>query len=142
MKVFFGGLLVFVLIGGCFAQERYVQVTSGGGVVGTATRYKISRDGRVLKGKGLGEINYTEESKLKRRHARKYYKKSKTLLASITGFDHPGNMYYSLLVHNQGTESQMTWGDTSHAVPEDAEKLYEEINTALTGLTFVPVLRK
>lgn len=142
LKATYCGAFLLLFAGSCFAQERYIQITSGGGVVGTATRYKISLDGKVLKGKGLGEIIYTEESKLKKRLARKYFKKSNALVAGYPGFNYPGNMYYSLLVYNQGTESKMTWGDTAHEVPEVAVKLYQEINAALTRLTFAPESHK
>lgn len=124
------------------AQQRYLLVTSGGGVAGTATQYNISLDGNVLRGKGLGEIKYTESAKLKKRMAKKYFRKTEAMLAAHPDFRHPGNLYYSITMDNQGKEIQITWGDNEYKVPADVEKLYKKIDKALTRLTFVPDMRK
>lgn len=124
------------------AQERFLKVTSGGGVAGIATQYKIGLDGQVLRGKGLGEISYTEAAKLKKFQARKYFKQANSILASHPDFNHPGNLYFSILTYNQGKESQITWGDSEYEAPDDAEKLYQKISKALTGLAFVPDMGK
>ena len=65
------GLFLSCLVSVGYAQESYLLVSSGGGVTGTATVYKITRDGKVMKGQGLGEIAYTEESKLKKMRHKK-----------------------------------------------------------------------
>jgi len=142
MKVTFCSLFVVAFGCSCLAQDRYIQVTSGGGVVGTATRYKMSLDGKVLKGKGLGEITYSEATKLKKCTVKKYFKKSKKLALSYPGFNHPGNVYYSILVYDHGEETQLTWGDAGHQVPEGVEKLYQKINSSLTRLSFMPESHK
>jgi len=142
MKVTFCSLFVIVIGYTCLAQDRYIQVTTGGGVAGTATRHKMSLDGKVLKGKGLGEIKYTETGKLKKRTVKKYFKKSKALVESYPDFNHPGNVYFSILVYDRGKEIQMTWGDMEHQVPERAENLYKKINSSLTRLKFTPETHK
>jgi hypothetical protein len=91
----------------CYAQESYLLVSSGGGVAGTATVYKIDKDGKVMKGQGLAEIAYTEESKLKKCATKRYFKGAKAVLKS-----------------------------SPDPAPEDAKKLYNKINTALSRLTF------
>jgi len=138
MKFFFISLFFITLVSASHAQESYLLVSSGGGVAGTATVYKIGLDGKVLKGTGLGEINYSERSKLKKCSAKKYFKGAKSLMTSSPDFNHPGNLYSSISLYENGKESKITWGDPEHAVPEDAKKLYQKINTKLTGLTFTP----
>ena len=64
------------------------------------------------------------------------------MLAAHPDFKHPGNLYYSIMMDNQGKETQITWGDSEYKVPADAEKLYQKIDKALTRLTFVPDMRK
>ena len=120
----------------CCGQENYLLVSSGGGVAGTATVYKIEEGGKVSKGQGLAEIAYTEESKLKKCAARKYFKQAKAVLRSSPDFIHPGNMYSSLALYDEGKESRITWGHAEFPVPEDAKKLYNKINTAVSRLTF------
>jgi len=142
MKHQFATLLFLIFGYAGFAQDRYLEVTSGGGVTGTVTRYQIAMDGKVVKGKGLGEINYSEEAKLKKCSTKRYYKNANVLMHSYPDFNHPGNLYFSIRLNDLGTESQITWGDAGQKVPEDVEKLYKKINTALARLTFVPIARK
>jgi len=130
------GLLVSLFFHVSYGQESYLLVGSGGGVAGTATVYKITRDGKVLKGKGLDEIAYTEEAKLKKCTTKKYFKKAKAVLKSTAKFNHPGNLYSSLTLYNEGNEGKMTWGDAAHPAPEDAKKLYQKINEKMARLTF------
>jgi hypothetical protein len=119
-----------------YAQESYLLVSSGGGVAGTATVYKIDKAGNVMKGQGLGEIEYTEESKLKKCAAKRYFKHAKAVLKSSPDFIHPGNMYSSLALYEEGKESRITWGHPEFVAPEDAKKLYSKISTAVSRLTF------
>jgi hypothetical protein len=142
MKHQFAALLFLIFGYAGFAQDRYLEVTSGGGVAGTVTRYQIATDGRVIKGKGLGEINYSEEAKLKKCSTKRYFKNAKVLMNSYPEFNHPGNLYFSIGMNDLGRESQITWGDADQKVPEDVQKLYQKINTALARLTFVPIVRK
>jgi hypothetical protein len=130
----------FFLISGytSFAQERYLEVTSGGGITGAVSGYKIRQDGFVLKGKGLREIIYSSEGKLKRCSVKKYFKNAKSLLNAYPDFNHPGNLYFSIVVLDQGKKNQITWGNDTYGIPEGAEKLYEKINKAVARLTFAP----
>ena len=138
MKCLQIGLFLSCLVSVGYAQESYLLVSSGGGVAGTATVYKITRDGKVMKGQGLGEIAYTEESKLKKCATKKYFKGAKAVLESSPDFIHPGNMYSSLALQDEGKESRITWGHAEYPAPEDARKLYSKINTAISRLTFSP----
>lgn len=141
MKLLFS-LLFCIVFCASHAQENYLLVRSGGGVAGTATVYKISPDGKVLKGKGLSDVNYTEESRLRKCSVKKYFKGARTVMKSNPDFNYPGNMYAAIVLMDHGQEKKITWGDTSHAAPEDAKKLYEKINTRLSRLTFAPDSRK
>ena len=119
-----------------FGQENYLLVGSGGGVAGTATVYKIDETGTVRKGQGLGEIAYTEESKLKKCAAKRYFKRAKSVLKSSPDFIHPGNMYSSLALYEGGKESRITWGHNEYPAPEEAKKLFNKITAAVSRLTF------
>ena len=115
-----------------FSQECLLVVTSGGGVTGVATVYQINVDGSVLKGKGLGEVRYTEQGKVKKSAAKKYYRASRKLIESSAAFNHPGNIYYSIATRENGKETKMTWGDPKNPVAEDARKLYARIASVLS----------
>jgi hypothetical protein len=125
-----------------YAQESYLLVSSGGGIAGTATVYKIDKSGMVKKGQGLGEIEYTEEGKLKKCATKRYFKRAKAVLKSSPDFIHPGNMYSSLALYEEGKESRITWGHAEFPAPEEAKKLYSKINTAVSGLKFSSGLNK
>lgn len=118
------------------AQDCFLVVSSGGGIAGSAIVYKISPDGKVLKGKGLGQVNYGEQSKLKKSTFKTYYRKAKAVVGTSPDFNHPGNMYYSIGTLEKGKESKITWGDHEHPAPKQAETLYEEITKILIALPF------
>lgn len=124
------------------SQDKVLLIASGGGVAGTATIYKISADGIVKKGKGLGEIAYSEESKLKKCTAKRYFRKAKSLVSAYPDFNHPGNVYTSITLSDAGNEKKITWGATDHETPEDAKKLHDKIITKLSQITFTSDPRK
>ena len=121
------------------AQERYMTLTSGGGFTGTAIVYKIHNDGTVYKGKGIGEVDFDERARLRKCATKKYFKKTRSLLADHPGFNHPGNIYSSIVLYENGSENKITWGDSA---PEGAKKLYQKINASLGKLTFTQEPRK
>jgi hypothetical protein len=135
-------LFLMVVTASVNAQDCYLQVTAGGGITGSATAYKIQPDGTVLKGKGIGEVTYDQAAKMKQSAAKKYFRKLRSLLESNPEFNHPGNIYTSLTLHENGSEKKIVWGAVDHASPEDVKKFYEKISAALGKLTFSEVLRK
>ncbi|MBA4054690.1 MAG: hypothetical protein C0490_08270 [Marivirga sp.] len=130
------------IVHAAWGQDKFLLITSGGGVTGTANVYKISADGTVKKGKGLGEIAYNEESKLKKCTTKKFFKRTKSLMNAYPDFNHPGNMYTSISLTEPDSEKKITWGATEHEVPEDAKKLHQKIITKLSRLTFTSDSRK
>lgn len=128
--------LLSVITHCAYSQECFLIVRSGGGITGMATVYQIDPDGQVLKGRGLGQINYSEKSTIQKSLARKFYRKTRKLVEKSPAFDHPGNIYYSLAARENGNEVKMTWGAIEYPAPEQAKKLYDEITKILTGLTF------
>jgi hypothetical protein len=121
-----------------YSQDRILVLTSGGGVTGVATVYQISRDGNVLKGKGRGEVNYSEQGKIKKCRARKFYRAAHKLTESSSGFNHPGNIYYSIATKENGEQMKMTWGDPQNPVRDDAKKLFTRITDAISKVNFTP----
>lgn len=142
MKFVFAALFLCSFIFSIQAQECYLTLTSGGGVTGGATAYKIYPDGRVQKGNGLGEITYSQSGKMKKSTVKKYFKQTRALLKTNPEFNHPGNLYSSILLHEDGRESKITWGDASHTAPDELKKLHEKMTASLGKLTFDPDLRK
>ena len=121
------------------AQEKSATIGSGGGFAGTAIVYKITPDGKVLKGRGVGEIKYTECAKIKKTHALKYLQSVSEQTQSYPEFNHPGNLYFFIGYAENTNQQKVTWGDAGNPVPESIQKLYQEINTALNSLRFKPI---
>ena len=134
--------LFFLMIQIACAQDCILVVSSGGGIAGSATVYKISMDGKVLKGKGLGKMNFDEQSKLKKSVARTYYRKAKIAVGKGSVFNHPGNIYYTIAILENGKESKIIWGDLQYPVPDQPKSLYQEITTVLNALTFTANVTK
>lgn len=133
--------LLFILFYsiGSIGQEKSITVGSGGGFAGGATVYKITSSGKVFKGKGIGEIKYTECSKIKKSKAHTYIQSVSDQTKSTSPFSHPGNLYYFMGYAEGTTERKVTWGDEAHAVPESIQKLYQEINTIIASLSYKPI---
>jgi hypothetical protein len=121
------------------AQKKNITVGSGGGFAGTSTVYKITSSGKVFKGKGIGEIKFTECSKLKKAHALTYIQSVSKQTELNEPFNHPGNLYYFMGYAENSNVLKLTWGDAEHPVPESIQKLYQEINTAISSLHFKPI---
>lgn len=118
------------------AQENFATISNGGGFAGTATVYKVCRDGKILKGNGFSPLVYTQEATLKRSKAKKYLKRISALIASLSDFNHPGNMYYSMAIVEKGIERKIVWGDNKKPAPENVLKLYNEMVLVLSHLSF------
>jgi hypothetical protein len=121
------------------AQKRTLTIGSGGGFSGAATIYKIAEDGKVWRGKGLGEIAFTECSKIKGKQARKFLNGTSTQVAGVAPMSYPGNMYYFISIIENGKENKITWGDTEHPAPEAVKNLYKDIQAAIVDLKYKPV---
>ena len=132
-------VLALLLSIGSRAQDKFIAVGSGGGFAGTATAYKITPKGKVFKGKGIGEITYTESAKIKRAKARKYIRQVSEQTQSNSQFSHPGNLYYFINYTENASEHKITWGDAQHPVPESIQKLYQEINNTISSARFKPI---
>lgn len=133
-------LLITVCISFCAgAQSKFVSIGSGGGFAGTVTAFKITPDGKVFKGKGVGDITFTECSKLKKSKAKRIVAKAGDQAPSSSSFHHPGNLYYYITYTGNGKEQTVTWGDADHPVPEHIKKLYDEIQTSVSALKYKPV---
>ncbi len=120
-------------------QEKSITVGSGGGFAGGATVYKITASGKVLRGKGIGEIKYTECSKIKKSKALNYIQLVADQTQLNTQFNHPGNLYHFLGYAENTIQHKITWGDAAHPVPESIQKLYQEINTIIGSLRYKPI---
>lgn len=103
-----------------------------------ANVYRITPSGEVFRGKGIGDIKYTECAKIKRAKAKKMIAKVATVVSGAN-FDHPGNMYYFMTLQENDGEKKITWGDTNNTVPDNIKTLYEEIQAAITGLRYKPI---
>lgn len=131
--------LFCLLFSHAYGQDKpTILIGSGGGVTGVANVYRITPAGEVFRGKGIGDIKYTECGKIKRAKAKKMIARVATVVSS-SGFDHPGNMYYFMTLQENDGEKKVTWGDTTNTVPDNIKTLYEEIQAAIVGLKYKPI---
>ncbi len=136
MKQFFFLFTILFSCSASYAQQKWITLGAGGGFAGTVNMYKITEDGVVLKGQGLGEIKFTEQGKLKQTKIRKCIKAVADQTSAISQFKHPGNMYYFLSYHDGDIERNITWGDLSHPVPEAIQDIYENLVAQLKSVDF------
>jgi hypothetical protein len=132
-------LMLLIISFRSVAQDSFITAGSGGGFTGAATVYKITPKGEVFRGKGVTDIAFTECAPLSKRKAKKIIRQVNDVLAAITEFNHPGNLYYFLSTNTTGQEKRITWGDTGTAVSDDVKKLYDDIGARVSSLKYKPV---
>lgn len=120
-------------------QEKFITTGSGGGFAGTVTAYKISGNGEVFRGSGVGEITYTPCGKIRKTEAKKLIKIVADKALSSQPFSHPGNLYYFLSYTDDDNERTVTWGDANYPLPDDIKKVYDEVNTSISAIRCEPI---
>jgi hypothetical protein len=142
MKLF--SLIAFLCLLCLHAQGQdkpSVLIGNGGGVTGMATVYHITPSGEVFKGKGIGEIKYTECGKIKRAKAKTLISKVTSAVSSST-VNNPGNIYYFLALKENDGEKKITWGGTEQKVSSDIQTLFDEIQSVVAELKYKPIKAK
>lgn len=127
------------------AQDQNVLVlTRGGGVTGHTTVYIVKRDGQVLRSIGTDPArdpaDFSEAAKLGKCKTRRYFRKTCALMEE-NSFNHPGNMYSSLLLRQDGKQSELVWGDPQYEVSEKVQAWFKKMQSKLGRLTFEEVRR-
>lgn len=121
--------------------QDFIILSRGGGVTGNTTVFRISAAGEVQKGSGNIEPEFSEMAHLRKSRTRKYFRKTRALLAQ-PAFNYPGNTFKAIALDEGGKEVKWVWGDGNHTPPAKVQKLYEKIQASLNRLTFRTDLRK
>jgi hypothetical protein len=116
------------------AQADYIVFGKGGGFTGAVTAYKVFQDGKVQKGSGLIEIDYSCTGKIKKSKAKKIFTNLDAI--EIKPFNHPGNLYFFISFFRDGNEIKYTWGSVDYEAPEAITTLYNEAVSQLSKLDF------
>jgi uncharacterized lipoprotein YehR (DUF1307 family) len=112
---------------------------SGGGFTGMANAYKIFTDGKVYKGSGVAEIQYTACAKIRKAKAKKLIHRATQTLKDAGEFNAPGNQYYFLTIILQEKETKVTWGAPDRPTPGALKDLYQEVQGIAARLTYRPI---
>jgi hypothetical protein len=122
-----------------FAQDQFFSIGSGGGFTGTASVFKVTPSGKVFKGDGIGEVQFTECGKIKKAKAKQMLKRISDVTQSTTSFNHPGNLFYFISYTEDNNKRTITWGDVDHPIQEDVKKLYEEVLANVSAVSYKPI---
>lgn len=140
VRLFFLFLISLLFIfASVFAQDKHVTIGSGGGITGTVTVFKITPNGKVYKGSGLADIQYTGCAKIRKSRARKIIRSITQHVQNVGTFNHPDNMYYFFSTSDGANPQKISWGDASYPVNPDTQKLYTEIQSVVSRLKYKPV---
>lgn len=137
--IFLFCIIFFALISFVSAQDTFVSLGSGGGFAGTATVYKVTPNGLIFKGDGIGDIKYTLCGKIKKGDARKIIARVADKARATAGFSHPGNLYYFIGYTENEKQQTLTWGDANHPVPDEVKKLYEDVYAIVSEIKYRPI---
>jgi hypothetical protein len=135
--------VLFFLLGACITTRAQpgdvLMAGSGGGFTGMVNAYKIFVDGKVYRGKGVTEVQYTECATLRKAKARKLIRRAAQAVSDVGEFNAPGNQYYFLTAIQQGKETKVTWGAADRPVPDVLKNLYQEVQEMVAGLKYRPI---
>ena len=137
-KICFFTLINFVFIFTIAAQDKFITLGSGGGFAGTTTVYKVTPKGKVFKGAGIGDVEFSMCGKIRKTKARQIVKRVADEVTE-SSFDHPGNLFYFISYTEDNNERTFKWGDANHPVQEDVKKLYDEVLASINGIRFKPI---
>ncbi len=132
----------FSLITGATAQDTFVSLGSGGGFAGTVTVYKVTPNGLVFKGSGIGDVKFDLCGKIKKAHAKKIIARVNDQAHAVTQFSHPGNLYYFITYSDKEVQETITWGDSDHPVPDQIKKLYDDIHAHVSEIKYRPISKQ
>jgi hypothetical protein len=94
-------LSFFSFIAGARAQDTFVSLGSGGGFAGTATVYKVTPNGLVFKGSGVGDIKFDLCGKIKKGQAKKIIARVNDHARAVSQFNHPEIFITSLRIRKR-----------------------------------------
>jgi hypothetical protein len=131
-------LLLGVISTGACAQNALVT-GNGGGITGQAIVYKILPTGKVYKGKGIADIQYTECAKIRKAKAKKLLKRAVDVQGTTGALNAPGNLYYFLATQQGEKENRITWGAADQPAPDAVKALYQDVQSVVAGLKYKPI---
>lgn len=137
-KICFFTLITFVCSFATLAQDKFITLGSGGGFAGTTTVYKVTPKGKVFKGAGIGDVEFSMCGKIRKTKAKQIVKRVADEVTE-SSFDHPGNLFYFISYTEDNNERTFKWGDAEHPVREDVKKLYDEVLASINGIRFKPI---
>ncbi|MBK7935911.1 MAG: hypothetical protein IPJ82_01920 [Lewinellaceae bacterium] len=106
--------------------DRQLRWGSGGGYVGKETTYTLLDNGQVFVRETGGKLAETTNTKPKK--AKVLYETMGTLGLSTLDFQHPGNIYNFIEVLNGTDINRISWGEKGHAVDQQVQDLYRQLN--------------
>ena len=137
-KICFFTLITFIFSSTIAAQDKFITIGSGGGFAGTTTVYKVTPKGKVFKGAGIGDVEFSHCGKIKKSEAKQIMKRVADQVTE-SSFNHPGNLFYFISYTEDNNERTFKWGDADHPIPTDVKKLYEEVLASVNGVRFKPI---
>ena len=96
---------------------------SGGGFTGMVKELTVLPNGQLFKGFGPQP---DEQEKIKRRKAKKLFKKAAKLDLINTKFNKPGNMYYFIRYKQGDQVNEITWGREKDKMNDAMDSLFQE----------------
>ncbi|MBC7448175.1 MAG: hypothetical protein H7330_08965 [Hymenobacteraceae bacterium] len=133
-------LLTFFLLGACHRQAvsaaaitppRVLQFGTGGGFVGTSTRYLLYATGRLERQQGApgdSTVPAVVLTSLAPAAVARYFRAFDALPTDSLTLQQPGNMYYFLAGRTAtGRPVALTWGANGARISRAAQNLFDEL---------------
>lgn len=102
---------------------------SGGGFAGKETIHILLENGQLFQQNMTDSI--AETGKIKSRTAAALFKTAESLGLQKLEFNHPGNIYSFVGLHDGDAVAKVVWGDAKFPVSDPVKALYDRLNDLL-----------
>jgi len=139
LKIYLFTLITFIFSIAAAAQDKFITLGSGGGFTGSTTMYKVTPEGKIFKGTGIGDVQFTLCGKIKKSEAKEMMTRVADQVSAANSFNHPGNLFYFISYTEDNNVRTIKWGDAEHPIQENVKKLYDEVLASVNGVSFKPI---
>ncbi|MFK7978792.1 MAG: hypothetical protein AB8G86_02320 [Saprospiraceae bacterium] len=110
--------------------DTQIHFGEGGGITGAITEYCLLKNGQLFDKKHFTE-DFKSLKKIKKRIAKKSFKKCKKMNIESINLNNPGDKYYFITYQAGKINHKVTWGRNKDEVPAEISALYADLK-ALT----------
>lgn len=110
--------------------DTQIHFGEGGGITGAITEYCLLKNGQLFDKKHFTQ-DFKTYKKVKKRIAKKSFKKCRKMNIQDIELNNPGDKYYFINYQTDKINHKITWGRNKEEVPAEVKALYTELKALI-----------